>query len=434
MLAELEPYTEYPPLFPILLAINFIFFGFNEFSLKFFQYMQIFLLSLAIGNLCFRLKMSLLMIFLIIIVFYINSASLLVFQYFWTEPLFTLFIVLLAITKTLRYNYKPLLYSTLLSFLIFLSIMIKSMGFLLVIPYIFSLDKRIFFRNLYSTLIGFLLASVWFIFNKIRIGGISRSHGLFETIYFERILIPFNWIGKEFINPNIKNSLGIIILLFVLFILLSPNIKLFLKGKFSKITLENYYTFNLFWLSLFWGMLGLSLVANFNDLGSRLLFPSVIFFTISYAYTIDKLSKNLFIKTLFMFIFLILISHFSFNLLNKDFGKKIEMSQFEKHRRIWININNIIEVKKFNLFFTDYDFIHQMFNKIPHRIIYDKNFLSDCDNLNDLFLDKSFVLFNQNSEINKIFQDKKNECGVSLSEHHIDIYYLAYKINSEKLK
>ena len=75
-----------------------------------------------------------------------------------------------------------------------------------------------------------------------------------------------------------------------------------------------------------------------------------------------------------------------------------------------------------------------MFNKIPHRIIYDKNFLSDCDNLNDLFLDKSFVLFNQNSEINKIFQDKKNECGVSLSEHHIDIYYLAYKINSEKLK
>ncbi len=72
MLAELEPYTEYPPLFPILLAINFIFFGFNEFSLKFFQYMQIFLLSLAIGNLCFRLKMSLLMIFLIIIVFYIN--------------------------------------------------------------------------------------------------------------------------------------------------------------------------------------------------------------------------------------------------------------------------------------------------------------------------------------------------------------------------
>ncbi|TGN20672.1 hypothetical protein [Leptospira idonii] len=199
MSLSLERYTEYPPLFPVIIAVWGAVVGYTGFSIKCFYLLNILLLNYSVFLLLRSFNVNLFFLLLAFCLINFNGSSNVVYEYFWSEVIF----LALAI-----FSIHVIMKRKTFGFVLAIPFLTKTMGVLLFFhELIFKNKIKLRFKIFLSGAFGLILGSLWFLYNYLQVGNTTRSHfsgnvlGKFDADFLlNKIGIPFHWLVTGWIN------------------------------------------------------------------------------------------------------------------------------------------------------------------------------------------------------------------------------------------
>lgn len=324
---------------------------------------------------------------------------------FWSELPFIICILGSILYLIKIYNAKDSIkisYIILASVFLFLSSSIKYIGvFTLLFVFIVFYYKETYYNESKYKILGILVCSsvtpilIWFTRNKMLYGYTTFSHKVGQQMNYEL----FNNIYYKLysIHPALFNILTIFAMISIVAILLYVVIFFKNKNKF-----EIQYAFYFLFLLNFFGIVFLSFVSKFNDLGIRLLAPSISVFILCFILILNNFNNKFFLNSTF-YIVLIISMLFEYKEI-----KLIHQYPFTEssEKYLWENINKIEKLKSSTIYFTEFDnYKSQLYSNKSFRSINSNN-ISNLNDTNTFKKLKSFgtnpffVLWNT-SEMNK---------------------------------
>lgn len=239
---------------------------------------------------------------------------------------------------------------------------------------------------------GSIPVILWFIRNKMLYGYTTYSHRIGNKIDFNVFDSFLNKLGSIYSFLPYLAILGLLIFLTI------SILPLFLR-KFSLIINIYLGLYSAFIIN-FIGIVFLSMISDFNELGPRLLFPSVICLIVCLIYITDKIisfNANKYLLILIVFVSTI----FAFNQ-----SRALEKSpiNYPLEKDISTAITRKIELKSTTHYYSEFDnYLLQVYLYMPIRFMNDINFNSRDTNS---FLklkntgNNPFFIFNDSSQKN----------------------------------
>ncbi len=379
---EIEPYTDYPPGFPLYLAPFILIFQDPLLAATIAQSFAIIFFYLSIGLILQALKLQtstrlggmLVVTFLQTLVF--------IRSYFWTE---TLFISLsaaigLCVIHIMR-GEDSRRYWIMSALLLFLASLIRFTGvyniawFIPVILYqkIYKQTdpKDQIQRYVDSSLLimkisvaALLPVVVWLLRNRLLYGYVTQSHHLFQAFSWEKLFSPFKWLYTYLFYSQFPD--GVFIILGLLFLVVLPFFQATSKERVIHATL----IFVL--ICHFTGVWVSSIFAEFNDLDSRLLSPAITIACLAVFNGLDTFTRNVKPYHLKILINLLPFIFFMFSTQATVISIEPGIIDYPTEKYLWQQLKKVDELTSSSHFYTDYDFTHQIFAGMPQRIIWDR--------------------------------------------------------------
>lgn len=360
----------------------------------------------------------------ILIIAFFPFTSKVLFSFFAELPLGITIVACLyysiKISYTMKYKYEIWF----IAISIFLGSSFKYIGVFTIIPVLIYLfyNKEIPYQTKIKYGILFIVSGIlpvvlWFIRNYSLYGYTTYSHKVGHSID----LSVFDSLTNKL--SAINNALPFIVVSTFIFLVVLSFFPLF-STKFK--TIKSYYLGLYFaFLVNFLGIVFLSMISDFNELGPRLLFPSVICLIICIVYVFDNIISFNFSQYLLILVLLfsLLASIYQYNdlkssLINYPLEKLIAKQLLED--------NNI---KNSTHYYSEFEnYLLQVYINKPIRFINDINFKnSDTNSFLKLKQtgNKPFFVFadssHRNIEINPLVKSGTME-KIHLSDYKTSIY------------
>lgn len=297
----------------------------------------------------------------------------LIYRHYWTEPLF-LACTLAVVACVLRADpergmngwWRAALFA-------FLGSSLKFIGVFNLIWFIVPLSDGGRHRAK-KTLIGLLACTLpvllWFTRNMVRYGRISFSHLLGEHELKHTLLRPFNFLVYDALNINGSVWFSLLVLLIIGFFLFRPLLR---KG--TPLTSSIASTHGLLVIASLSHAIGiwiLSLVTYFSLLDDRLLAPSITLGMLAVLNGINEMKPR--ISRYMGYALLVLPAAFLFSARHTtrpDLPDRNGSFQQPPEANAWREFRATDAFAGATHFYSDRDFRHQLFARIPQRILWD---------------------------------------------------------------
>jgi len=377
-----EPYTEYMPGLPVITSVVLLLVKNPDYAMLTMNLFSIVLMYCISLLIVIELKFNdyLKIIFLFFITFFEPFRH--IYSYYWTEThfiFFTLLSVYFAL-KLLKEDKKQ--YWIWGCIAVALSSFIKIYGVLncafFIIP--FTIHKKSFSKFILFALTSSILVILWYLRNEIMYGYFTQSHKLFQVNRFDLIFTPF--VHTLYLLGNDK--LANVWMILILALTFSPLI-IYLKNKENgKIDFRIWSLLSIGTVISFSVLYILSLISSFDYLRSRLLAPVYILcfliFLLSIKILFEYYSQNKIKYAIAIFPLMIFIHSNGFEKtieLNLNFKAPIE-------HELWNELNGKDFVNNASHYITDDNYNHQIYGKLPQRIVKDSLKFSEVDFMQEL--------------------------------------------------
>ena len=253
--------------------------------------------------------------------------------------------------------------------------------------------------------VGLLLTAVlpvvfWLLHNQILYGLTTRSHNFFENLYLERAERPFRYLIAHILYLRV---IPVQVFVIVLMIIVAIPF-LFLIGNKKTIYHSILIAFVVHFLIIFLSYL----VADFDPVGSFRLLSTSIFLailTVTYALNaaLTQFKNNKWVMYAVIalpFLFLVLSDQIVF--------PEIELNHIQINypleKRLWEQIQNLDCVSSSSHFYSNEDWIHEIYAGIPQRILENINSIKITSNVAEMIEtgNHPFFLLSDGSEEAKI--------------------------------
>lgn len=365
-LPTVEPYTGYPPGFPLYLSFFVSIFNDPLVAAAIAQSIVLVTLALLIYQITVVLDF-IPTIRIATLLFYIIFKSFTELQTgLLTEPLYislTMGVFLCALHLWEKSDSKIWVLSYIL---IFLSGTVRWNGFanaaLLLLP-IWKHRKSWILKLTITSLAGVLPNIIWFLRNLILHGDATRIYKI-DKINWEKIPTPFTFTVTRWGFGSIW------ILLAILAVALSP---LYIKKLREKINLNHFSFISLEVFVQFLGIYILTLLVDVNPIDDRYLAPSytyfvfLLFFSIS---TIIRSYKQLKFLIVVPWIFFIISLPAVVYAVKKRPITWIGSFTMPAEKKLWDELKKKDYYARASHFYTDENYVHQLFVEKPQRIVF----------------------------------------------------------------
>ncbi|MFH1194436.1 MAG: hypothetical protein V1720_01910 [bacterium] len=423
MQPEMEKYTEYPPGFPLYLSLFILIFRNQFLAAMIAQSVAIVLLFLSLHLVALRLDLKPFtkIVFFVFLTFLIPFK--LITVNLWSETIFVS-LALLGLNFSLKIingddTKRNWIYGALF---LFLASWVRYIGILdvalFVVPILLSNRLR---KKLLRTLLIVLFVSapvfLWFLRSKILYGITTESHGVGYSIDTARLMDPLIYLYKIF-GWN-KAIAWCFVLLFAV-ILVFP---LFTKSNQTQIVKHKHLL--VVAVIYFIGTYLISLLASFDSLNHRILAPVIILGVIVLFSGVDLLYNILSNGKYGIIVFIIpLLIMMNMDLFN--YNLELELStKYPAEKLLWEKVEKIDQIKNSSHFYTDYNYKHQLFCKIPHRVIYFESLTDEIINKLQSIGKNPFYIFKLGSSFDEFLSN--NYCNYGLRRVElVDVNYSLY--------
>lgn len=368
MLPQVEPFTDFAPALMLLSYPFILVFGNPLTSIIVLQIIIIAFYGLINYILARELFGETIVSYLFVSTMMLFPLFIRVETFFWTElPFISLtFLSIYFIIKFLESDDKSYLLRAAL--VIMISCLFKYIGVfnisLFIIIYLFN---KIKFRELVKyTIISLLGISIWFSRNYIIYGAISRSHSRTENFNFNSLIQLYDKLAV--FNP----ILPIIAILFVVILIVFVLLPVFLRKEVSnskyKILLGLAFTH-------LTGIVLLSIVAQFDSLGARLLSPTIAVFIVALATLlfnwgyIKITKKRVVLISTYIVVLIIINAYIS--------RPNITSDKTLKEMKLWEFIHSKKKFDRTTHFYSEFDLKHEFYCEMPMRVIYNEDLINE---------------------------------------------------------
>jgi len=224
---------------------------------------------------------------------------------------------------------------------------------------------------------------LWFSRNLLTHGWVSHSHLAHVHGSEYTLARPFYFLIHELLRINERLWPSFVVLLFAVVLTLFPFARM--KGRWMQRLATPHGLLTLAALTHFWGLWALSLVTSFSLLDDRLLSPSI---SLAMVVVLNGIHVSVKERTrpiqrmavLGPFLFLLVAHHTTrppspFN--SRNFSPPPEAAAWER-------IKDAGTLDEASHFYSDKDLRHQLYARIPQRIIWDGKYLSDARSIDAL--------------------------------------------------
>lgn len=443
----LEPYTEYTPGFPVYLVTFLAVLHDPIVASAAAQVVAIGLLFVSIAGLVRTIQLNVIPTVVLITALTTMTCFRQIYQYVWTETLFIALSmgVLTYCLKLLNGDTNRRWYAV--GVLLALSSTIKFAGVfnlaLVVVPLlIIRAKKRRLIIGLGISCASVLPVVMWMLRNRIFYGDTTLSHNLGPMFRTSNIVQPYwylrSLLGASHVLKDVapfRAALCLCITLTVAVIGLYP-----LWSRISRFRLarqksgaepgshSGYYVAAVGAVGHFGGIYAVSLLCNINELGHRLMSPTIALATVAWCLALRDLLGNMKFRWQRGAVVAGLLAVF---LISPTFAKDLQVSAGLLHatarreQKVWIQLAEMVTESRASHFYTDRNFLHQLFANIPQRIIWDEEGF-DKDVVTDLLSKGSnpFFLFRENGDLDQKMQVMYRELELQRSEFFDEGYVL----------
>jgi len=377
-----EPYTEYMPGLPVFTSVILLFAKNPDLVMLTMNSLSVALMFFISLLVLIELKLNdyLKIIFLLFLIFFEPFRH--IYSHYWTETHFIFFSLLSVYfaLKLLKQDKKS--YWIWGCVAIVLSSFVKIYGVLncafFIIPFI--LNKKSFAKLILFVFCSSLFAMLWYLRNEIMYGYFTLSHQTFRMFRSELMFTPFAHTLYLLGNDKLANVWMKVILI----VSLSPLMIYFKNKSFAKVSISIWSLLCIGTTIQFLALYILSLISSFDYLRSRLLAPVYILCFLILLFSIKILmDKYSHVKIKYVIAALPLLLFFSASGFEKQIDLKINFTAPLEHA-LWDELSSKDFVNNSSHYITDDDFNHQIYGKLPQRIVKDSIKFSDVNFMREI--------------------------------------------------
>lgn len=373
LLPEVEPFTDFPPGYSIYLLPFLIILKDPFLAATFAQSMAIVAFFISFHFLMAALGWHPILRIAAFIAITVFSTYPLIYSHYWTEPLFltcTLAVATCMVHARSKNEVKWWWWAALFAFAGSSLKYIGAFNILwFLIPIASRAEQRVQ-RSSLAVLACTLPIVLWFVRNELRYGRISFSHLLGEPELVHTLLRPFYFLLEDVLRISDVEVLSVIPLLAFLLLLVWPF--WYDRKRFPDRLTSVHGMLVIAALGHSMGIWLLSLVTFFSLLDDRLLAPSITLGMVAALNGINEVVRQrqgvqrILVLSL-PFVLLLLAHHTTRPILPWDrpaFAQPPEVSA-------WLDLRSKRGMDSATHFYSDRDFRHQLYARIPQRILWD---------------------------------------------------------------
>ncbi|MCB0769165.1 MAG: hypothetical protein KDC00_02025 [Flavobacteriales bacterium] len=416
LLPIIEPFTDYPPGYSFYLTLFLLVIHDPVVAATWAHAVSILMCFCGLAFLFRSIGLPLILRIAGYLLFAMLGNFPIIYQYFWTEPLF-LGLSFLGGAFALRMGTDPSFWGKVLpaASCFFLASSMKVIGVFNFAWFLVPLLRTPPIR--WRMAAGMMIACtaplvLWFARNKIVHGQMSFSHRIGETHLKDELLVPLRVITHDLIPVFDRPWTGPIMLTILCFILWGPlflreptllKAKAFLGERKRVIHLQLVLVLS----AHFFGIWALSLVSHFSALDDRLLSPSIALAIIAGLSGLDRFCDlldaggRLFVRSL-PFVYMAVGMHITVPKLTLD----IPHFTHPPHAELWTTLDSSGIPAGATHYYTDQDFSHQLYSPLPHRILWETSDFNSPDAIRALFEKgtRPFFIFDTTSVEFNVFE------------------------------
>ena len=212
---------------------------------------------------------------------------------------------------------------------------------------------------------------LWFLRNQILFGAFSLTNKPFEVFHRENLGAPFSYVLDEILDLHLLPGTiaGVVSLAFLVApFFIGPAQR---RAAHASLAAAGLAQFAAVWIP--------SLASQISDLGGRLLSPTIALMILAALHgvqtTLESLSPRKWAPA-------VLLLPFVFLVLGEDIvpGELLSFPgrvNYPVEMGLWRELHQIEWVQQSTHFFSDRDFVHQIFAGMPERIFWDTSVLRD---------------------------------------------------------
>jgi len=422
LLPEVEPFTDFPPGYSLYLLPFLTILKDPFLAATFAQALAIVAFFVSFRFLMTALGWHPLLRIAAFIALTVFSTYPLIYGHYWTEPLFiacTLAVATCMVHARTKNAVKWWWWAALFAFA---GSSLKYLGAFNILWFLIPIASRTeqrARRSALAVLACILPILLWFVRNELRYGRISFSHLLGEPKLVHTLLRPFHFLFEEVLRISDLELLSVFPVLAFLLLLVWPL--WYDRNRFLDRLTTTHGMLVIATLGHSIGIWLLSLVTFFSLLDDRLLAPSITLGMVAALNGINEVVKQRqgvkrIVALALPFVFLLLAHHTTRPILpwnRPAFARPPELSA-------WLDLRSTGGIDSSTHFYSDRDFRHQLYARIPQRIIWDVDVIDRelIDSLLQTGKDPFFVLHTDQQDLLPLISTlQQSELGLQRWEY-----------------